>query len=86
MSAVWKFPLLLMDGEQLVRTMPHGATPIRFTMQGVVPMLWCLVDEKKAREDRRFVIVGTGHPIPDSYKYIGSCDDGPYVLHAFECC
>jgi hypothetical protein len=86
MSAVWKFPLRLSGGEQLVRTMPFGAIPVRFAMQGQDPTLWCLVDERNSAQDRRFVVVGTGHPIPDGCEYIGSCDDGPYVWHAFECC
>jgi len=86
MSTVWKFPLRLSGGEQLVRTMPRDAIPVRLAMQNEVPTLWCLVDEKKPQEDRHFIVVGTGHPIPDGCEYIGSCDDGPYVWHAFECC
>lgn len=84
MSVIWKFPLRLSGGEQLVRTMPTGAKPVRLAMQNGVPTLWCLCDEKAAQTDRRFVVVGTGHPVPEDYEYIGTCDDGPYVWHAFE--
>lgn len=86
MSAVWKFTMRFADGEQLVRTMPFGAIPVRFGMQGGVPTLWCLVNERNSAQDRRFVIVGTGHPVPNGCEYIGTCDDGPLVWHAFECC
>ena len=82
---MWKFPLRVTDDIQLVRTMPFGAIPVRFAMQRGIPTLWCLVNERNSMQDRRFVVVGTGRPIPDSYEYIASCEDGPFVWHAFEC-
>lgn len=85
MNAIWKFPLRLTGGEQLCRTMPEGAIPVRFGLQNEIPTLWCLVNTLKPQADRYFAIVGTGHPIPDDYEYIGSVDQGPFVWHAFEC-
>jgi hypothetical protein len=84
MKQIWKFPLRLSGGEQLVRTMPADAVPVRFAMQGETPTLWCIVEPENSMIDRHFVVLGTGHPIPNGSRYLGSCDHGDFVWHAFE--
>jgi hypothetical protein len=83
MNTVWKFPFAVKDGEQWV-DMPVGAFPIHFAMQGSQPTLWAIVNPKEAREQRAFVIVGTGHEVPEPSCYQGTCFDGPFVWHLFE--
>ena len=31
-----------------------------------------------------FVIIGTGHPVPDDCGYVGTILDGPFVWHLYE--
>lgn len=85
MKAIWKFTLRFASGEQLCRTMPRDAIPIRFAMQGESPTLWVECDPKASQKDRYFAVVGTGHPVPEDWEYIGTCDQPPFVWHAFEC-
>jgi hypothetical protein len=84
MKVVWKFPLHLSAGESASRVMPKGSALVRFAIQDDVPTLWCLCDPEAPKEDRYFIVVGTGHPLPEDCKYIGSTDHGPFVWHAFE--
>lgn len=84
MRTIFKYPLRLSGGEQLVRTMPADAFPLHFAMQGDTPTVWCLVDPENAQIDRYFTVVGTGHPIPNGSSYLGTCQHGQFVWHLFE--
>lgn len=84
MRIIWKHPLRFSGGEQLVRVMPVHSIPVHFGMQNGAPTLWCECDPEAPLEDRRFVVAGTGHPLPDNGMYIGSCQDGAFVWHAYE--
>jgi hypothetical protein len=78
---VWKFPL----GE--VVEMPEGAEILRLGTQGGQPYIWALVDSTAFMRDRRFVVVGTGMPVPDARgSYIGTVllHDDSFVLHVWE--
>lgn len=51
--------------------------------------LWCEVprpDDIHDVEERKIVVYGTGHEIPDSLKveHLGTVMDGPYVWHVYE--
>jgi hypothetical protein len=81
---IWKHTLCFSGGEQLVRTMPKGSIPVYFGMQGGAPTIWCECNPDASMEDRRFVVAGTGHPLAESGVYIGSCQDGAFVWHAYE--
>jgi hypothetical protein len=67
--------------------MPIGAIPLSVHGQGDDICLWALVQTEAKREERSFVIVGTGHEVPkEAGKFIGTallCDDR-LVLHVFE--
>ena len=84
MRMIWKFPLYLEPGPQVVHAMPADAVVLRFRMQNRIPTLWCMVDPENAPIDRHFQIVGTGHELPNGSRYIGMAEDGPYVWHALE--
>ncbi len=78
---VWKFPLI--PGETPY-SMPRGARVIHVdTQPGYHAVMWALVDADNGVEDRRFTIVGTGHPVP-SGSYVGTCKDGEFVWHVFD--
>jgi hypothetical protein len=87
MRKVWKFPAR--PGEFTI-VMPDDAWVLAVQMQGDSPYLWALCDTEKCRSPRRFVIAGTGHPLPDSgLSYIATFqmpDEtfGVLVWHVFE--
>lgn len=84
-NVIWKFPLRLTDGWQLI-SMPHDCVMRRFAMQSGVPCLWAEVTADASRVANRFAIVGTGHQLPDdpARRYVGSCEDGPFVWHLYQ--
>jgi hypothetical protein len=89
MKAVWKYtlkPVVTLD-------IPMGAEILTIREQGEDICLWALVDPEAEKEPRRFLVVGTGHTVPDpdegpeiSLRYIGSAhlQRGSLVFHAFE--
>jgi hypothetical protein len=82
MKAIWKFKL---PAPRAVIDMPVGAQVIRVARQGPVICLWAIVKtDNNTLERRQFVTVGTGSPIPDDGRYLGTWDDGPFVWHLFE--
>jgi hypothetical protein len=88
MPTVHKFPIEPQSNPEI--EMPVGAKLLAFQAQHDVPTLWALVDPDAAStETRRFVFVGTGHPIPDhvdSLKHVGTCQlhGGSLIFHLFE--
>jgi hypothetical protein len=48
------------------------------------PCLWAEVDPYSDRERRTFVIIGTGHGVPEKATHIGSVVDEMYVWHVYE--
>lgn len=82
---IWKWTLGI--GEAQTIKMPQGAQILDVQMQGERPQLWALCDESKPKEDRRFVIYGTGDPIIERLgRYIATFQlfGGTLVFHAFE--
>jgi hypothetical protein len=83
MRSIWKFKLRPYADVM----MPIGAKPLSVHGQSDEICLWAEVNTEANHEARRFVIVGTGHQIPqDAGAFIGSAllDDGRYVFHVFE--
>ena len=69
--------------------MPKGAEILSFREQYKNGLcVWALVDTDKEKEERKFIIYGTGHEIknPDDLKYIGNAfmGNGMLVWHLFE--
>lgn len=85
-QTIWKFELPVED-EPSVR-MPLGAEVLTVQTQAGKPCLWALVDPAAPKHDRRFRIVGTGHPFDDAdaHRYIGTFQmhGGALVFHVFE--
>jgi hypothetical protein len=81
-TSVWKYRITRSGANTF--EMPQGAKFVRFAMQAGDPTLWAHVDPDAPFRNRQVQVFGTGHPIPDGAKYIDSCDDGPFVWHAFE--
>jgi hypothetical protein len=46
--------------------------------------LWAIVDTTAPLVKKEFIILGTGHEIPNNAWYIKSFRDGAFVWHVFE--
>lgn len=82
-TTIWKYPLATQSGLQMV-SMPRDSVVRRFAVQDGSPCVWAEVDPTAAQVIQEFVIVGTGHQLPGGlFRYVGSCDDGPFVWHLY---
>jgi hypothetical protein len=84
MQTIYKYPLLILDEQEL--EMPMGAGLMTVQMQRGQPCLWVLVDTRNTMEKRKVLIRGTGHPATDVGRYIATFQmkGGELVFHAFE--
>ncbi len=79
---IHKFPLH--DVENVV-DITCNAVILCVQMQNDVPTLWAEVKPKVfVNEKRVFIVIGTGHDIPDHAKYVGTIQNPPFVWHIYE--
>lgn len=65
--------------------MPYGAKILHVTDQNGTPCLWAEVSPDGQHELRRFVIQGTGHPIPEDGRFhVKTFLSGDFVWHLYE--
>lgn len=86
MKTIWKFPLRPFLNPIEI-SMPEGAQILSVQNQREDPVLWALVDTNGKPEVRRFLVFGTGHPIPGFVgKHLGTfqAQAGTVVVHVFE--
>jgi hypothetical protein len=89
MLQVWRYELDVVD-DITELDMPLGAVIVHLEVPdpdaGDPPSIWALVNLNSEYERRLFTLVGTGMPIPEPAKYIGTAvmDRGLHVFHAFE--
>lgn len=83
-ASIWKFVL----APQCSLSMPVGAQVLSVREQGDSICLWALVDPSAPLEMRRFIVFGTGHPLPadEPLTYLGTAhlEQGKLVFHVFE--
>ncbi|HET9144116.1 DUF7352 domain-containing protein [Actinophytocola sp.] len=89
MKTMLKLTLDLTDEQ--VKQLPAGAVVRHVGEQRGNITLWFesdfdLMDRKDSEglESRRFLIRGTGHPIPDGVAYLGTVPMASFVWHVFE--
>jgi len=82
MKTVYKYQVPI-DG---TIKLPLGATVLHVGEQAQSVCLWALVDTNQPLVGRRFMLVGTGHPIPETATYHGTGHImiGGLVFHVFE--
>lgn len=80
---IFKYPLFTSGMTCKIR-MPRGAKICTVQMQGEAVCMWAEVDYSAPLEDRTFVVVGTGHDVPDNCVYVGTWQHAAYVWHAYE--
>ena len=80
---IWKFVLAFGDEPEI--EMPKGAQPIHADIdsQAGVVEIWAVVNPAAPFAIRRFILRGTGHPLPSVGPHIATVKDGPFVWHLF---
>ena len=84
-KTIWKFELSLTDVQTI--KMPRDARILSVQTQFGTPFIWAIVDSEEVKEDRTFIIYGTGHPCSCKKEdFIGTfqIDNGTFVFHLFE--
>ena len=86
-QTIWKFPIETTDFQNLV--MPKGAKVLCVQIQDDNPFIWAMVDPSAEKEERSFLVLGTGHPVQTedlNLDYIGTYQlkNGLLVFHLFE--
>lgn len=83
MKRVLKFTLPVDDNVHTIN-MPDSGTILLGVQQRLdVVCLW-EIDGGRPWRCRRLRVFGTGQPIPDDARYVGSTQAGPLVWHVFE--
>lgn len=83
MAQLWKFDVAPSAGPQVIKA-PGLGKAVFFAMQGGQPRVWMKVKPDHPEVERQIQVVGTGHDIPNNWRYVGSLQDGPYVWHLFQ--
>ena len=86
MRTVWKYDVPV-DDKVWPYDLPEGARPVHVECSDPVEVsVWFEVDTQAKREERRFVVIGTGHPAPDGGTYVDTATvlDGRLVWHLYE--
>ena len=83
---VHKYPVPL---GRFVTPLPRGAEFLHVEAQAGIPQMWYLVDLAETdTEQRTFVVLGTGHLLPDgpplAHRGTFQLDGGTFVGHLFE--
>lgn len=86
MHTIWKFPIPQADCFTL--ELPKHARFLDVQVQYTKPVAWFLIDPDAEKGPRRFVVAGTGHPIPEQEKltHLGTFQlfNGELIVHLFE--
>ena len=89
MKVIYKYLVPLTADFRL--SLPPLAQVLSVQMQNGSPQMWVLQDANLANstQERRFMVIGTGHQIPDnlsSVHHLGTfqMNDGVFVWHVFE--
>jgi hypothetical protein len=84
MNVIHKYPFEISDHICLF-IKDANAQILSLQMQNGVPCLWVLHDLSKPVFDRKFVLYGTGYPLPDNPGvFIGTFQYTALVFHLFE--
>jgi hypothetical protein len=87
-ATIWKFAFDVDDDVTLM--MPAGARILDVQLQQGRPCAWAIVDPRRDKEPRRFIVRGTGHPLgfdPDKLSHVGTFQPSTtwsLVFHMFE--
>ena len=84
MRTIWKFPVLSTGPCEIEVPEPGMMVHVgRDPLTGLVAF-WAEVESDAPKVARRFLVVGTGHPIPADAAHRGSVVNGDFVWHLLE--
>lgn len=82
MKAIWKFPLEILDLQEIA--IPKGAIVRAIQVQDGRPCLWAEVDSEAPKITHEFRTYGTGHPMDTDWPfYLGTYQVGALVFHVY---
>ncbi len=82
---IYKYEIKLDDDQTI--SLPTGAKILTVQIQGRIPYIWAMFDENLGGlEPRKISVIGTGNPMPEVGRYIGTFQmlEGMLVWHVFE--
>lgn len=86
MTTIYRFDLPVVD--EFTLSMPEFSRILCVGERGGTGHMWVMLNPELKKVERKFRIIGTGHPIPDSagLEYIGTffMASGKLVWHVFE--
>jgi hypothetical protein len=86
MYKIYKYPFEIKD--EFIIEMPYDSKILNAFCQNDIPCMWALVNPQRKLQKRKFTIIGTGHPIEETYnlEHIStfSQSDGKFIWHLFE--
>lgn len=85
MRVVHKYTIRNSLEPQLV-TVPSRAALLTAAMQGDQICVWFQVEPESPPITHTWLVVGTGHPIVDEARHVGTVFDGAFVWHIFDIC
>ena len=82
MKTIHKYPID-MGGTRL--QIHQGYQIIKVDNQGEKnPCFWAIVDTDKPKEERSFIVLGTGSAFLPGMQYVGTWQEPPFVWHLFD--
>ena len=86
MKTIHKYPITLDLEHPIVVMMPKVAQVVLIGSQHDQAFLWAIVNPESPPVERRFVLIGTGQPIPSGHDHVASflVGDGAFTCHLFE--
>lgn len=84
MKTIYKYPVPVADSFSIF--LPKGAEILTVQTQGEGAYVWAIVEPGGGVRKRDFCLRGTGHPLGDVGRYIGTFQlrGGSIVFHLFE--
>ncbi len=84
MARILKYIFEITDKPQTFK-IPQGAEVVFTGNKGHTLCIWVETNQdEKVLIDRTFIVVGTGHIIPNNTFYIGTVIMEPFVWHVYE--
>lgn len=81
MRTVHKYVISITRGSRLL--LPDTARVVHVGMQNDLCLWIELETEEPYRNEKTFIVIGTGHPVPQDGTYVGTVFDGPFVWHVY---